>query len=91
MELMEEAGHALGLEREAARMLTLQTAYGAARMALESEDAPALLRARVTSPAGTTERAIHTLREGGIDALVTRAIDSARARSVELGEEFGRD
>ncbi len=91
MELMEEAGHALGLEREAARMLTLQTAYGAARMALESDDAPAVLRARVTSPAGTTERAIHTLREGGIDALVSRAIDSARARSVELGEEFGRD
>ena len=50
MELMEEAGHALGLPREAARMLTLQTAYGAARMALESDDAPAVLRARVSSP-----------------------------------------
>jgi pyrroline-5-carboxylate reductase len=91
MELMEEAGHALGLPREAARMLTLQTAYGAARMALESDDAPAVLRARVTSPGGTTERALHTLREGGLDALVARALESARTRSIELGEEFGRD
>ncbi|WP_163144634.1 pyrroline-5-carboxylate reductase, partial [Arhodomonas sp. KWT] len=49
MEMMEDAGTELGLPREKARLLTLETALGAARMALESEETPARLRERVTS------------------------------------------
>ena len=59
---MEQAGIDLGLEGQTARLLTLQTALGAARMALESGESPAVLRERVTSPGGTTERALGILR-----------------------------
>ncbi len=89
MELMEEAGVRLGLARDSARMLTLQTALGAARMALEASEPPGVLRERVTSPGGTTERALARLREGGIEALVLEAITAARDRSAELGRILG--
>jgi len=89
MELMEEAGVRLGLARDSARMLTLQTALGAARMALEASEPPGVLRERVTSPGGTTERALARLREGGIEALLLEAITAARDRSAELGRMLG--
>ncbi|MDX1432111.1 MAG: pyrroline-5-carboxylate reductase [Gammaproteobacteria bacterium] len=91
MELMEEAGASLGLPREDARALTLQTALGAARMAIESGEPPATLRANVTSPQGTTERAINTFIDGGLDRLVRAALHAARRRAVELGEALGKD
>ncbi|NIR29139.1 MAG: pyrroline-5-carboxylate reductase [Gammaproteobacteria bacterium] len=90
MELMERAGNDLGLPRETARLLTLQTAMGAAKMALESADEPAALRERVTSPGGTTERALQTLLEGGLERLITDALRAARERATELGEMLGR-
>ena len=85
MEMMEEAGTTLGLDRETARALTLQTALGAARIAIEGDAPPASLRARVTSPGGTTERALATLNEGGVNALFHAALAAARDRSIELG------
>lgn len=91
MELMEDAGRELGLAPRTARRLTLQTALGAARMALESEEAPGVLRERVTSPKGTTERALGILRDGGIADLVQRAVRGARDRAIELGDDFGAD
>lgn len=91
MECMERAGMALGLSKDHARMLTIQTVFGAAKMALESPDPPATLRARVTSPGGTTERALDTLVTGGLEHLVHQALQAAHDRSVELGQEFGRD
>jgi pyrroline-5-carboxylate reductase len=91
MESMERAGIALGLSKDHARMLTIQTAFGAAKMALESSDPPATLRTRVTSPGGTTERALDILVTGGLEHLVHRALEAAHGRSVELGAEFGRD
>jgi pyrroline-5-carboxylate reductase len=91
MESMERAGIALGLSKDHARMLTIQTAFGAAKMALESSDAPATLRTRVTSPGGTTERALDTLTAGGLEHLVHEAVQAAHTRSLELGVEFGRD
>lgn len=84
MEAMEEAGRQLGLDPESARLLTLQTALGAARMAIESAESPAELRRRVTSPGGTTERAVAVLEDGGLRGLVVQAIGAARERSVEL-------
>lgn len=84
MEIMEQAGIDLGLDPETARLLTIQTALGAARMAMESSEAPQRLRERVTSPGGTTERAIAKLEAGGVRDLVGSALRSARDRSVEL-------
>jgi pyrroline-5-carboxylate reductase len=89
MELLEEAAYRLGLEPETTRLLTLETAFGAAKMALESSDDPAMLRQRVTSPGGTTERAIQRLERGGIRDLVASALEAARDRSAEIGNELG--
>ncbi len=89
MEALEQAGIAQGLDAATARLLTLQTAFGAAKMALESAESPAALRTRVTSPGGTTERAVATLREGGLESLLARALDAARQRAQELGDLLG--
>ncbi len=89
MEAMEQAGIELGLSNETARLLTLQTALGAARMAMESSDGPALLRERVTSPGGTTERALGILEQGELRQLFAKALSGAKERSVELSELLG--
>lgn len=89
MEALEDAGCALGLPRETARLLTLQTAFGAAKMALESSEEAAALRQRVTSPGGTTESALGVLQEGGFAGIVGRALQAAAARSAQLADEFG--
>jgi pyrroline-5-carboxylate reductase len=91
MELIEEAGNRLGLEPETTRLLTLETAFGAAKMALESTDDPATLRQRVTSPGGTTEEATQRLEQGGIRDLVATALEAARDRAAEIGNELGID
>jgi len=89
MEAMEQAGVALGLPRQTARLLTLQTAFGAAKMALESTEDVAALRRRVTSPGGTTEQAIRVLEEHGLAAGFEHALRAARQRSIELASLFG--
>jgi pyrroline-5-carboxylate reductase len=89
MEALQEAGCELGLPEETARLLTLQTAFGAAKMALESPEDAAALRRHVTSPGGTTERAITTFQDNGLAALVSKALKAAAERSRELAQEFG--
>jgi pyrroline-5-carboxylate reductase len=89
MEALQAAGIEQGLPEQTARLLVLQTAFGAAKMALESAEDAATLRQRVTSPGGTTERAISTLQQGDFKALVGQALQAAAARSRELAEEFG--
>ena len=84
MEAMEHAGERLGLPADTARLLTLQTALGAARMAIESSEDPAELRHRVTSPGGTTEQAIRCFEEDDLEGTVLRALTAARDRSIEL-------
>lgn len=91
MEIMEKAGIQLGLSKEQARILTLQTALGAAKMALESEHDPEDLRKQVTSPGGTTERALKVLQEGRLDELINKAIHAAFQRSQELARILGGD
>ena len=90
MEAMQAAGTELGLSPADARLLTLQTAFGAARMALESEDPPAVLRARVTSPGGTTERALEVFESEHLRAIMQRALTAARDRSIELSQQSGK-
>ncbi len=71
-------------------MLTLQTAFGAAKMALESSEDVNILRQRVTSPGGTTERAIKSFQDNGLEALVRKALQAAAERAKELGIELGK-
>ncbi|HES75519.1 MAG TPA: pyrroline-5-carboxylate reductase [bacterium] len=84
MEAMQAAGEKLGLDTATARLLTLETLFGAARLALESNEEPATLRARVTSPGGTTERGIAALEQAGLVAAFEHALEAARARAEEL-------
>jgi len=89
MEAMEQAAVDLGLPRETARLLTVQTAFGAAKLALEVEEDPAILRENVTSPGGTTEAALRVLREDGLEELFEKAITAARDRAVALAAQLG--
>lgn len=89
MEAMEEAAVKLGLEPKTARLLTQQTALGAARLAIESDESPAELRRKVTSPGGTTERAVGRLEEGALRTLVLEAMQAAERRAVELSGQLG--
>lgn len=89
MEAMEAAGVALGLPPEDARLLTLETAFGAAKLALESGESLAELRRRVTSPGGTTEAALAVLEKGGLGELFEAAMRAACERSRELADALG--
>jgi pyrroline-5-carboxylate reductase len=91
MECMEAAALELGLPAEAVRALTLQTALGAARMALESGEAPATLRKQVTSPNGTTAAALGVFEDGQFRALVQKALTAARDRGRQLSAEASED
>lgn len=91
MEAMEESILPLGLDQQTARLLIEQTAFGAAKIALEAEESPADLRKRVTSPGGTTQKALETFEKGGFQALVANALLSARDRSIEMSHELGGD
>ncbi|MCV6611855.1 MAG: pyrroline-5-carboxylate reductase [Amphritea sp.] len=90
MEAMVAAGEKLGLSREIAQQLTIQTALGAAEMARQSDVDPAELRRRVTSPNGTTEQAIKTYIDSGLPEIIDRGMQACSDRSVELAEELGK-
>ncbi|WP_136066858.1 pyrroline-5-carboxylate reductase [Modicisalibacter radicis] len=89
-EALEEAGKRLGLPAESARRLALQTGFGAARMAQQSEFEPAQLRRQVMSPGGTTERAVHCLEDGGLRELFAEATEACAARAREMAAELGK-
>lgn len=91
IEALENAALELGFTSEAARMLALETFTGAAKLASQSPDSAATLRARVTSKGGTTERALAELDRSGVREAIVRAVHAAAARSRELGETLGRD
>ena len=84
-EAMIEGAVLQGLSRPVARQLTLQTILGSARMLVEGEDSPTVLRERVSSPGGTTMAAVATLDAHATRAAVVDAIRAATERSVELG------
>jgi pyrroline-5-carboxylate reductase len=86
MEELERVGIALGLDAETSRLLTIQTALGAARMAVESNHNPRELRERVTSPGGTTESALEVLAQGGLPRLIEEAVRAARVRAQTISE-----
>lgn len=89
METMESAAIEMGLSKETARLLIQQTALGAAKIALESSESPQQLRNRVTSPGGTTQRAIETFEQGNFAQLVSKALHAAKDRSIEISKQLG--
>ncbi|MGW8183749.1 MAG: pyrroline-5-carboxylate reductase family protein, partial [Burkholderiales bacterium] len=89
IEALERAACELGLATDAARKLALETFAGAVRLLAESGEAPATLRARVTSKGGTTERALLALEADRVTEAIVRAVRAAAERSRELGDELG--
>jgi pyrroline-5-carboxylate reductase len=88
-EAIIDAGIDLGLSRETATLLATQTGLGAARMALESDVDLVELRRRVTSPGGTTERAIQSFEDDDLRSVVARAMRAAADRAIEMSTEMG--
>ena len=91
IEALEAAGCELGLTAAQARALALETFLGASKLAHASNDEPAVLRERVTSRGGTTERAIAGLEQDRVKAAIVRAVRAAAERSRELGDQLGAD
>ncbi len=86
MESLQDAAMELGLPEAQAKILTLQTCFGAARMALESQTELKRLRENVTSPGGTTEKALKVLEDHDIRQIFKKALEAATKRSQELAE-----
>jgi pyrroline-5-carboxylate reductase len=91
IEAVEEAARELGLPVDVARRLALDTFTGAARLAAGSADPVPVLRARVTSKGGTTERALESMARDRVKEAIVRAIRAAGERGRELGDELGRE
>ncbi|SFK60068.1 pyrroline-5-carboxylate reductase [Methylophaga sulfidovorans] len=91
LEALQTAGMELGLPEETARLLALETGFGAAKMALESDESACVLRQRVTSPGGTTERALDVFEDGDLRGLFNKALTAAAQRADELAEQLGQD
>ncbi|KAG0351018.1 pyrroline-5-carboxylate reductase dimerization-domain-containing protein [Gamsiella multidivaricata] len=89
MEAMEDAAVKLGMDRETAKALTIQTCLGAAKMAQSSSDDLKTLRVKVTSPHGTTDAAIRTFEKEGFRELVFQGVKAADMRSRSLARELG--
>lgn len=88
MESMIRAGKNLGLDEKVATALTLQTALGAAQMAITSASSPSELRKNVTSPNGTTQAALEVFDRAQISQNIQSALAAAKKRSQELAQEL---
>ena len=90
IEAMVDGAVALGLDKEQASALALQTMLGAAKMALGSEDAPSELRRKVTSPNGTTQAAIESMQANDMSRQIVEAMQACYDRSQALSEEMSK-
>lgn len=88
-EAMEKAAIELGMPADSARRLILQTGLGAVRMVEETGEEPGQLKRNVMSPKGTTERAIHTFEQEGMDAMFLKAMRACADRADEMSRELG--
>lgn len=87
MESMMRSAKRLGLPEEIARTLVLQTAVGSSLMARGATESPAVLRAQVTSPGGTTQAATAVFEDGDFAGLVDQALLAARDRAQALARD----
>ena len=90
IESMVDKGIELGLDTEQASALALQTMIGAAKMAMNSEDTPAELRRKVTSPNGTTQAAVESMQANEIGRQIGEAMQACYDRSQALSEEMSK-
>jgi len=91
MQAIHNAAVREGLDAQTARLLSLETALGAARLAVESTEEPGSLQQQVTSPGGTTEAAIKVLDDAGVRDTLQQAVSAARARGGELAKLLDQD
>ena len=89
LEAMVQAGVDMGLPRAQAHQLAVATFAGSSELARRSHEPPAVLRERVTSKGGTTYAALQSLEQNGVQQHFMRALQAARQRAHELGDEFG--
>ena len=87
IEALTDGGVKMGLPRHLALLLATQTVIGAARLCLEEEMHPGVLKDLVTSPGGTTITGLHVLEDGRFRGLVMSAVEAATLRARELGKE----
>jgi pyrroline-5-carboxylate reductase len=90
VEAMQQAARELGFNEAVARNLVIDTFLGAAKLAQDSSDDVSILRARVTSKNGTTERALLTMEANHVKQHIIAAMHAAAARSREMGDEMGK-
>lgn len=89
IEAMQQAAQELGLDEDQARKLVLETFLGATELAQSSPDDVGVLRARVTSKNGTTERALLSMEADQVRQHIIKAVRAAAERSKEMGDELG--
>lgn len=85
LEALADAGVKVGLSRRTSQLLAAQTLFGSAKMILETNEHPGLLKDMVTSPGGTAITGLHTLEHGGVRTTLIDAVEAATRRSRELG------
>ena len=91
IEALQEAAREMGFSADDARTLAVQTFVGTAKLAAQSAEGVALLRERVTSKGGTTERALASMDADRVKDLIVRALHAANQRAHELGKQLGAD
>jgi len=90
IEALQQAAQELGFTPEEARRLSIETFAGASKLASLSDEEAAVLRHRVTSKGGTTERALQSMENSGIKQRIVEAVLAAAERSREMGEQLGQ-
>lgn len=91
MEALQEGAEKLGLSSSTAKLLSLQTALGAARMALESDIPIENLIKKVASKGGTTEKALEVLEEASVRQIFEQALKKAKERALEISQHFDKE
>ena len=86
-EALIDAGLKTGLARDVAETLAVQTVLGSVKLLLENKEHPAVLRAKVTSPGGTTIAGLHVLEKNGFRGIIMDAVEAAANRATELGRQ----
>lgn len=88
IEALIDGGKKMGLSQEVATRLTEQTVLGAAKLVRDTKLHPAILRDEVVTPGGTTIAAMHELERHGLRAMLISAVETATARSKEIGAQL---
>jgi pyrroline-5-carboxylate reductase len=91
IEQLAASAQKLGLPKDVALKLALQTVLGSAKLAAQSAETPGVLRHQVTSKGGTTEAALKVFEEEKMAERLLRALQAASHRGGELGDELGKD